>query len=167
MNCLHQVLTQVKAIGYAHHIQRLMVLNNFALISGISPQAIESWFHAAFVDAYDWVMQTNVIGMGQFADGGLLASKPYAASANYINTMSDYCRNCQYDRRDRTGENACPFNVFYWDFLARHQDKLKSQARLSYVQRNLAKMLPDELTVIHQMAEEWWKTEETKLKQLP
>lgn len=167
MNCLHQVLTQVKAIGYAHHIQRLMVLNNFALISGISPQAIESWFHAAFLDAYDWVMQTNVIGMGQFADGGLLASKPYAASANYINTMSDYCRNCEYDRRDRTGENACPFNVFYWDFLARHEDKLKSQARLSYIQRNLAKMLPDELAAIQQTAEVWWKTEKTKLKQSP
>jgi deoxyribodipyrimidine photolyase-related protein len=116
MNCLHQILTQVKETGYAHHIQRLMVLNNFALIAGIAPQAIENWFHAAFVDAYDWVMQTNVIGMGQFADGGVLASKPYAASANYINKMSDYCGKCAYNPKARTGENACPFNFFYWDF---------------------------------------------------
>ncbi|MEM6403579.1 MAG: cryptochrome/photolyase family protein, partial [Cyanobacteria bacterium P01_D01_bin.116] len=96
MNCLHQILTQVMDTGYAHHIQRLMVLNNFALIAGISPQELENWFHSAFIDAYDWVMQTNVIGMGQYADGGLLASKPYAASANYINKMSDYCKSCFY-----------------------------------------------------------------------
>ncbi len=96
MNCLRQILMQVKEIGYAHHIQRLMVLNNFGLIAGISPQELEDWFHAAFIDAYDWVMQTNVIGMGQFADGGAIASKPYAASANYINNMSDYCKHCVY-----------------------------------------------------------------------
>lgn len=84
MNCLHQTLTQVEKTGYAHYIQRLMVLSNFALILGVSPQEIENWFHAAFIDAYDWVMQTNVIGMGQFADDGILVSKPYAASANYI-----------------------------------------------------------------------------------
>lgn len=112
MNCLHQTLTQVEETGYAHHIQRLMVLSNFALISGISPQAIKSWFHNAFIDAYDWVMQTNVIGMGQFADGGIIASKPYAASANYINKMSDYCSNCCYNLRDRIGAKACPFNFF-------------------------------------------------------
>lgn len=95
MNCLHQTLSQVQHTGYAHHIQRLMILSNFALITGLSPQAVESWFHAAFIDAYDWVMQTNVLGMGLFADGGLLASKPYAASANYINRMSNYCKSCR------------------------------------------------------------------------
>ncbi|MDJ0570584.1 MAG: hypothetical protein QNJ53_16285 [Pleurocapsa sp. MO_192.B19] len=105
MNCLRQTLTQVEETAYGHHIQRLMVLSNFALIAGISPQEIENWFHSAFIDAYDWVMQTNVIGMGQFADGGVLASKPYAASANYINKMSDYCGNCQYKKSDRTGES--------------------------------------------------------------
>lgn len=113
MNCLHQTLTQIESTGYGHHIQRLMVLSNFALISGISPQAIESWFHSTFVDAHDWVMQTNVIGMGQFADGGILASKPYAASANYISKMSDYYGSCKYKKGDHTGENACPFNFFY------------------------------------------------------
>jgi deoxyribodipyrimidine photolyase-related protein len=157
MNCLHQVLTQVKELGYAHHIQRLMVLSNFSLIAGISPQEIEAWFHAAFVDAYDWVMQTNVIGMGQFADGGVLASKPYAASANYINRMSDYCGKCAYNPKDRTGENACPFNFFYWDFLDRHRNKLTSQSRMSFILKNLNKMPPEELEAIREQAAAWWE----------
>lgn len=155
MNCLHQTLNQVKQTGYAHHIQRLMVLSNFALIAGLSPQAVESWFHAAFIDAYDWVMQTNVIGMGLFADGGVLASKPYAASANYINRMSDYCRQCRYSARDRTGDSACPFNFFYWDFLDRHRDQLNSQGRMSFILKNLDKMSPEERQAIRQQATEW------------
>ena len=154
MNCLHQILTQVMDIGYAHHIQRLMVLNNFGLIAGISPQEFYSWFHAAFIDAYDWVMQTNVIGMGQYADGGLLASKPYAASANYINKMSDYCKSCFYKHSKRTGEKACPFNFLYWDFLNRHRDKLKNEGRMNFILKNLDKMSPEELETIHQQAEE-------------
>ena len=154
MNCLHQILTQVMDTGYAHHIQRLMVLNNFGLIAGISPQELENWFHAAFIDAYDWVMQTNVIGMGQYADGGLLASKPYAASANYINKMSDYCKSCFYKHSQRIGEKACPFNFLYWDFLNRHRDKLKNEGRMNFILRNLDKMSPEELTAIHQQAEE-------------
>ncbi|MEA5582036.1 cryptochrome/photolyase family protein [Nodularia harveyana UHCC-0300] len=155
MNCLHQILTQVQRTGYAHHIQRLMVLSNFALIAGIEPQAIENWFHAAFIDAYDWVMQTNVIGMGLFADGGILASKPYAASANYINKMSDYCKSCVYNHKQRIGENACPFNFFYWDFLHRHREQLKSQGRMSFILKNLDKMSPEELDAIRQQAEDW------------
>lgn len=155
MNCLHQILSQIKKIGYAHHIQRLMVLNNFALIAGISPQEIEDWFHAAFIDAYDWVMQTNVIGMGQFADGGLIASKPYAASANYVNNMSDYCKHCVYNPRDRTGEKACPFNFFYWDFLSRHYHKLKNQPRMTQILRNLERISPEELQKIRFLASEW------------
>jgi len=154
MNCLRQILTQVMDTGYAHHIQRLMVLNNFGLIAGISPQELETWFHSAFIDAYDWVMQTNVIGMGQYADGGLLASKPYAASANYINKMSDYCKSCFYKHSQRTGEKACPFNFLYWDFLNRHRDKLKFQGRINFILRNLDKMSPEELETIHQQAEE-------------
>ena len=152
MNCLQQVLSQVKRTGYAHHIQRLMVLANFALIAGLSPQAVESWFHAAFIDGYDWVMQTNVIGMGLFADGGVLASKPYAASANYINKMSDYCASCAYDKTDRTGDNACPFNVFYWDFLARHRDKLRKNGRMNLVLANLKKIPAEELQQIRDRA---------------
>ncbi|NJP08950.1 MAG: cryptochrome/photolyase family protein [Leptolyngbyaceae cyanobacterium RU_5_1] len=155
MNCLHQTLKQLERTGYAHHIQRLMVLSNFALISGLSPQAVENWFHSVFIDAYDWVMQTNVIGMGLFADGGVLASKPYAASANYINKMSDYCRQCVYNPRDRTGEHACPFNFFYWNFLERHRSQLKSQGRMSFILNNLDKMASEELQEIRQRAAEW------------
>ncbi|MGL5082405.1 MAG: cryptochrome/photolyase family protein, partial [Microcoleaceae cyanobacterium] len=155
LNCLHQVLSQVEHSGYAHHIQRLMILANFALITGLSPQAVENWFHAVFIDAYDWVMQTNVIGMGLFADGGVLASKPYAASANYINKMSDYCKSCVYDYRDRIGEKACPFNIFYWDFLDRHRDQLTALGRMSLVLSHLNKISDQELKMIHESAEQW------------
>jgi len=155
MNCLHQTLKQTERTGYAHHIQRLMVLSNFALIAGLSPQAVENWFHAAFIDAYDWVMQTNVLGMGLFADGGMLASKPYAASANYIGKMSDYCRNCTYDAKARTGSNPCPFNFFYWDFLDRHRTQLKSQGRINLILGNLDKMPAEELQAIRQQATDW------------
>jgi deoxyribodipyrimidine photolyase-related protein len=155
MNCLHQAIDQVRRTGYGHHIQRLMILSNFALIAGYNPQEVEDWFHAAFIDAYDWVMQTNVIGMGLFADGGLLASKPYASSANYVNKMSDYCKGCRYNHKARTGENACPFNFFYWDFLHRHRDKLQTQGRMSFILKNLDKMSTEELSEIQQQAMNW------------
>ena len=155
MNCLHQSIDQAKRTGYNHHIQRLMILSNFALIAGLSPQEVESWFHAAFIDAYDWVMQTNVIGMGLFADGGILATKPYAASANYINRMSDYCKGCQYNPKARTGENACPFNFFYWDFLARHRDVLQNQGRMNFILKNLDKMSAEEYSAIRDNARQW------------
>jgi deoxyribodipyrimidine photolyase-related protein len=158
MNCLCQTLTQIEDSGYAHHIQRLMILSNFALIAGFNPQAVENWFHATFIDAYDWVMQTNVLGMGLFADGGILASKPYAASANYINKMSDYCGNCQYNFKEKTGEKACPFNFFYWDFLARHRDRLQSQGRMALILKNLDRLSPSELEQIHQHANKWHET---------
>ncbi|NET49950.1 MAG: cryptochrome/photolyase family protein [Merismopedia sp. SIO2A8] len=155
MNCLAQTIGQIQRTGYAHHIQRLMILSNFALIAGLSPQAVEQWFHAVFIDAYDWVMQTNVIGMGLFADGGTLATKPYAASANYINRMSDYCKGCQYNPKKRTGDDACPFNMFYWDFLARHRDRLQSQGRMSFILKNLDKMPEEEYTAIRKAAQDW------------
>jgi deoxyribodipyrimidine photolyase-related protein len=155
MNCLRQVITQLKNTGYAHHIQRLMVLSNFALIAGLSPQEVENWFHATFIDAYDWVMQTNVIGMGLFADGGVLASKPYAASANYINKMSDYCKGCSYNNKERIGEKACPFNFFYWNFLERHRDKLETQGRMSFILKNLDRMSEEEIEAIRQKATDW------------
>jgi len=155
MNCLHQVINQVQRTGYAHHIQRLMVLSNFALITGILPQAIEDWFHAVFIDAYDWVMQPNVIGMGQFADGGLLASKPYASSANYVNKMSNYCKGCSFNPKHRTGETACPFNYFYWDFLARHREKLKAQGRMGLILKSLDRMDDDEVATLRQQATTW------------
>jgi deoxyribodipyrimidine photolyase-related protein len=155
MNCLHHILQQVKETGYAHHIQRLMVLNNFALIAGISPQELQDWFHAAFIDGYDWVMQANVIGMGQYADGGLIASKPYAASANYINTMSDYCKHCVYKPRERLGENACPFNFMYWDFLSQHYEELKRNSRMAQILRNLERIPIEEQQQLRQQAAQW------------
>ena len=155
MNCLKQVLQQVEKTGYAHHIQRLMVLSNFALVFGVSPQELKDWFHAAFIDAYDWVMETNVIGMGQFADGGVFASKPYASSANYINKMSDYCADCRYNPRQRSGEEACPFNFFYWDFIARQRDRLQSLGRMNLVLANLRKIDPEELAQMQGLAKQW------------
>ncbi|TVQ44074.1 MAG: cryptochrome/photolyase family protein [Gloeocapsa sp. DLM2.Bin57] len=152
MNCLKQVLQQIEQTGYAHHIQRLMILSNFALIAGVSPLELEHWFHSVFIDAYDWVMQTNVLGMGQFADGGILASKPYAASANYIHKMSNYCDRCVYNYRHRTGESACPFNFFYWDFLDRHQQQLKSLGRMNLVLANLSKLDSQELAQMRYLA---------------
>ncbi len=152
MNCFRQILQQVAKTGYAHHIQRLMILSNFALIMGVSPFELENWFHSVFIDAYDWVMQTNVLGMGQFADGGILASKPYAASANYIHKMSDYCDRCVYNYRQRTGDSACPFNFFYWDFIARHRDQLKSNGRMNLVLANLSKLDAKELANIRALA---------------
>ncbi|MGL6133698.1 MAG: cryptochrome/photolyase family protein, partial [Prochlorococcaceae cyanobacterium] len=124
MACMDTVLAELEANGYAHHIQRLMVLANYGLIAGLDPQAFTAWFQRLFIDGYDWVMQTNVLGMGLFADGGLLASKPYAASGNYINRMSSYCKGCRYNVKQRTGPDACPFNALYWDFLARHREQL-------------------------------------------
>ncbi len=158
MNCLYQVLKQVEETGYAHHIQRLMILSNFALIIGVAPQAIEAWFHGAFIDAYDWVMQTNVLGMGQFADGGILASKPYASSANYIHKMSDYCGNCVYNQSDRVGEKACPFNFFYWDFLNRHYDKLKTSGRMNLMLGNLKRINESEMEEMQKLAKQWRET---------
>ena len=155
MNCMKQCLSQTERSGYSHHIQRLMILNNFALIAGYNPQEIEQWFHSVYIDAYDWVMQPNVIGMGQYADGGFLASKPYASSANYVNKMSDYCKGCQYDYKARIGDRACPFNYFYWDFLDRHREKLTTQGRMSFILKNLDKMSPEDLEGVRELARSW------------
>ena len=130
MRCLAEAVTQTKEDAYAHHIQRLMVTGNFAMLAGVSPQETHEWYLAIYADAYEWVELPNVIGMSQFADGGLLGSKPYASSGSYINKMSDYCRSCRFDVKKKTGEEACPFNYLYWDFLARNEDKLAGNARL-------------------------------------
>jgi deoxyribodipyrimidine photolyase-related protein len=147
------VLGELAETGYAHHIQRLMVLANYGLIAGLDPQAFTAWFHRMFIDGYDWVMQTNVLGMGLFADGGLLASKPYAASGNYINRMSSYCKGCRYSPKQRTGPEACPFNALYWDFLARHGDQLRRNPRMALVIKQLDKLPPEELAAVRATAE--------------
>ena len=154
MAYMDTVLGELAASGYAHHIQRLMVLANYGLIAGLDPQAFTAWFHRMFIDGYDWVMQTNVIGMGLFADGGLLASKPYAASGNYINRMGTYCKGCRYNPKQRTGDKACPFNALYWDFLARHADSLRRNPRMALVMKQLEKLPEEELASIRASADQ-------------
>lgn len=129
MHCLHHVVRRVLDTGYSHHIERLMVICNFCLLAGIDPAAVNAWFLATYVDAYEWVVTPNVIGMGLNADGGQTATKPYIASANYIARMSDYCSGCRYNPRQRSGEDACPFNFLYWSFLIRHEAELRANPR--------------------------------------
>jgi len=130
MNCLHQVIGRVLETGYSHHIERLMVLCNFALIAGIKPKDVNDWFLDGYVDAYDWVVTPNVIGLGLCADGGVVGTKPYIASAAYINRMSDYCKGCRFDPKARTGDDACPFNFLYWNFLLRFERQLRANPRM-------------------------------------
>lgn len=129
MHCLHHAIDGALKNAYLHHIQRLMIVSNFCLMAGIEPQAVLGWFMDFFIDAYDWVMQPNTIGMGLNGDGGLTATKPYIASANYINKMSDYCKGCRFNHKQRTGEDACPYNVLYWNFLIQHEDALRGNPR--------------------------------------
>jgi deoxyribodipyrimidine photolyase-related protein len=136
MACVREALGHVRELGWAHHILRLMVLGNFGLIAGFDPQAFTDWFWYMFVDGYDWVMVPNVIGMTLFADGGVMGTKPYAASANYINTMSDYCTGCRYDPKGLTEDDACPFNALYWDFLGRNEVAFAANPRMSLVMKN-------------------------------
>jgi len=131
MNCMKQCITETKQHAYAHHIQRLMITGNFALIAGLDVREVNEWYLIVYADAYEWVEMPNVTGMILFADGGYLASKPYAAGGNYINKMSDYCKHCDYKVSEKTGEDACPFNYLYWDFIQRHAERLKSNPRVS------------------------------------
>ena len=140
MACLAAAIGQTRREAYAHHIQRLMVTGTFALIAGIDPHALHEWYLAVYIDAFEWVEAPNTIGMSQFADGGLLGSKPYAASGAYIDRMSDYCSGCRYDVKDKTGPNACPFNALYWDFLDRNAGTLRNNPRLGPVYRNWDRM---------------------------
>lgn len=140
MNCLKQCVTETKENAYAHHIQRLMVLGNFALLAGLDPKEVNEWYLIVYADAYEWVEMPNVTGMILYADGGVLASKPYAASGAYINRMSDYCRNCRFNPKEKTGENACPFNPLYWDFLARNKETLRGNQRMGMMFKNLDRM---------------------------
>jgi deoxyribodipyrimidine photolyase-related protein len=140
MRCLQQAIGQSLQSAHAHHIQRLMVIGNFALLAGLSPQALHQWYLGIYIDAIEWVELPNTLGMSQYADGGLPATKPYVSSAAYIDRMSDYCKGCHYDRKQRTGERACPFNALYWDFLDRHADRLERNARMAMMYKQLRRM---------------------------
>jgi deoxyribodipyrimidine photolyase-related protein len=143
MRCVARTVEQTRDEAYAHHIQRLMVTGNFALLAGIDPHAVHEWYLAVYADAYEWVEAPNVIGMSQFADGGIVGSKPYVSGGNYIRKMSDYCRLCAYDVGEKTGEGACPFNYLYWDFLHRHRESFGKNPRMAQMYRTWARMPED------------------------
>jgi deoxyribodipyrimidine photolyase-related protein len=142
MACLKACISQTRDEAYAHHIQRLMVTGNFAMLAGVDPKAVHEWYLAVYADAYEWVELPNTLGMSQFADGGLLSSKPYAASGNYIRRMSDYCRSCTYKAGEKSGKEACPFNYLYWHFLNRQRDKLSKNPRMGLVYKSYDRMDP-------------------------
>ena len=129
MNCLRVSISQSLETAYAHHIQRLMITGNFALLAGVHPDEVDAWYLGIYIDAIQWVEIVNTRGMSQFADGGVVATKPYVSSANYIRKMSDYCGACRYDPIKLTGEHACPFNSLYWDFLHRHRTRRRRRGR--------------------------------------
>jgi len=154
MECLSQTVGDVHDRGYSHHIQRLMVLANFATLWGVEPSELNDWFHATYVDAYHWVTTPNVIEMGQYGHG-VFATKPYVSSANYIDKMSDYCGDCQYYKTKTTGENACPFNALYWDFLDRNEAQLRSNHRMGLMYSHVdTKQESDEMTSIRERVAE-------------
>ncbi|UST98287.1 cryptochrome/photolyase family protein [Pseudomonas siliginis] len=140
MNCMRQAIGQSLQHAYAHHIQRLMVTGNFALLAGIAPKEICEWYLAIYMDAFDWVELPNTLGMVMHADGGYLGSKPYCASGQYINRMSDYCGDCAYKVKESSADDACPFNALYWHFLMRHGDILRGNQRMCMMYKNLDRM---------------------------
>ncbi len=158
MQCLSQTIQQTLQYAYAHHIQRLMITGNFALLAGVDPYAVHEWYLSVYLDAFEWVELPNTLGMSQFGDGGLLGSKPYTSSGAYINRMSNYCKSCRYDVKQKIGDKACPFNALYWHFLDRHQDKLKDNMRLSMPYRNLEKMDVQYRSALMQTAERFLDT---------
>ena len=133
MFCMAESIRHTRDHAYSHHIQRLMITGNFALLAGLDVKAVQEWYLAVYSDAYEWVEMPNTLGMALFGDGGVVASKPYAASGKYIHRMSNYCEKCEYDPDEMTGEKACPFNALYWDFLVRHADKFRGNQRMPYV----------------------------------
>ncbi|MBB5035377.1 cryptochrome/photolyase family protein [Prosthecobacter vanneervenii] len=152
MNCLSQAIGQTLRYGYAHHIQRLMVTGLFALLYGVDPHQVHEWYLAVYVDAVEWVELPNTLGMSQYGDGGLMASKPYVASGKYIQRMSNYCTGCKYDPAQSTGPKACPFTTLYWDYLLQHEPRLKKNQRMSMQLKNLARLSMEQRSAIQQQA---------------
>ncbi|RDD65689.1 cryptochrome/photolyase family protein [Thalassococcus profundi] len=143
MLCLSKAVEQTRDEAYAHHIQRLMITGNFALLAGVNPAEVHDWYLRVYVDAFEWVEAPNTVGMSQFADGGVIASKPYVSSGAYINRMSDYCKSCHYSVTKKTGEGACPFNLLYWDFLTRHRERFENNPRMAQMYRTWDRMDED------------------------
>lgn len=159
MNCLSQTIRQTLDFGYAHHIQRLMVTGLYALLLGVDPQAVHRWYLAMYVDAVEWVELPNTLGMSQYADGGVMASKPYVASGKYIQRMSNYCTGCRFKPDERIGPTACPFTTLYWDFLAEHRERLQANQRMGFQVRNLDRIPAEELVQIRQQAAQIRRTQ--------
>lgn len=155
MACMAAAIRETRENAYAHHIQRLMVTGNFALLAGIDPARVEEWYLAVYADACEWVELPNTHGMALFADGGLMASKPYAASGNYIQRMSDYCTSCRYSPKAKDMEDLCPFNALYWDFMARNREKLEGNPRLGMVYRTLDRMDATRVNMLRERAGEF------------
>ncbi len=153
MNCLRDAIGQTLRFGYAHHIQRLMVTGLFALLFGVEPREVHRWYLAVYVDAVEWVELPNTIGMSQFADGGVMASKPYCATGAYIDRMSNACKGCRFDPKKATGPDACPFTTLYWDFLARHEKLLAKNQRMTMQLKNLARKPAADLRAIRRQAD--------------
>ena len=153
LNCIKQSVLATKNHAYAHHIQRLMVIGNFMLLAGIEPKQVSEWFLIVYADAYEWVELPNVMGMILYADSGLFASKPYAASGAYINKMSDYCKSCDYNVKEKNGQSACPFNYLYWDFFIRHKKLLESNPRLGFCYKIISKMSDDKKQAVKKDSE--------------
>jgi deoxyribodipyrimidine photolyase-related protein len=143
MACLRDAISQTLAHGYAHHIQRLMVTGLYTLLLGVKPQKVHQWYLGVYVDAVEWVELPNTLGMSQFADGGLMASKPYIASGKYIDRMSNHCKNCRFNPAHATGEAACPFTTLYWDYLHAHAGMLAQNPRMLMQLKNLNRMTPE------------------------
>jgi len=152
MACLRDALQQTLAHGYAHHIQRLMVTGLYALMLGVQPQQVHAWYLAVYVDAVEWVELPNTLGMSQYADGGLMGSKPYVATGKYIQRMSPYCRGCRYNPAQRTGDAACPFTTLYWDFMLRHEALMAKHPRMALQARNVVRLSADERQAIRDQA---------------
>ena len=152
MFCMSEAIRHTRDHAYSHHIQRLVITGNFALLAGLDVKAVQDWYLTVYSDAYEWVEMPNTLGMALFGDSGLIASKPYAASGKYIDRMSNYCRSCAYDPKEMTGERACPFNALYWDFMARNENTLRNNQRLPYVFSTWAKFGSDKQRVVRAQA---------------
>lgn len=157
MNCLKDAINQSLNYGYAHHIQRLMITGNFALLAGVHPNEIDAWYLGIYIDAFEWVQITNTRGMSQFADGGIVGTKPYVSSASYIDKMSNYCGSCYYNKNIKTGDKACPFNSLYWNFYDKNESKLAKNPRIGMMYNVWKKMKTEDKTLLLEQADFYLK----------